>query len=292
MQLCESLGIPTPRTIVQDFSSADEAEWHPAEVSELGYPLIAKPAFSAEYKELKMENKKKVWVIADQEEASQLWENLRNAGFRGQFLAQELIPGDDTAMRSLTAYVDRNKRVVLTGSARVLLEDHAPTMLGNPVAMITEEFPEMMEQAIKLLETVGYSGFANFDIKVDPRDGRAVFFEVNPRIGRNCYYLTAAGKNPMKTAVRDLIFERNLEPERAEKEVLYTLLPHRLLLRYIRDEIQLKRVKQLIAEKRFMNPLHSKRETNLRRAVLLRIQDFNQFRKYAKFYPEPTDSSF
>ena len=51
---------------------------------------------------------------------------LKDAGFRDTFLVQELIPGDNTAMRSITAYVDSRGKVTLIGSARVLLEDRLP----------------------------------------------------------------------------------------------------------------------------------------------------------------------
>ena len=53
-------------------------------------------------------------------------------------------------MRSITAYVDSHGKVTLIGSARVLLEDHAPTMIGNPVAMITEDFPQLWADACTL----------------------------------------------------------------------------------------------------------------------------------------------
>ena len=47
----------------------------------------------------------------------------------------------------------------------------------------------------------GYRGYANFDVKVDPRDGLAKFFEVNPRIGRNNYSVTGAGANVARFVV-------------------------------------------------------------------------------------------
>ena len=61
-------------------------------------------------------------------------------------------------MRSITAYVDSRGEVTLIGSARVLLEDHAPTMIGNPVAMITENFPALWKDACTLLTENGYRG--------------------------------------------------------------------------------------------------------------------------------------
>ena len=161
---------------------------------------------------------------------------LARAGFDDVFLVQELIPGDNTAMRSITAYVDSHGEVTLIGSARVLLEDHAPTMIGNPVAMITEDFPALWDAAERLLTSSGYRGFANFDVKIDPRDGRAVFFEVNPRIGRNNWYMSAAGLNPMTVMVADLVEHRRVEHERISREILYSMVPDSLLLKYIRED--------------------------------------------------------
>ncbi|WP_341855090.1 hypothetical protein [Brachybacterium sp. GPGPB12] len=110
-------------------------------------------------------------------------------------MVQEMIPGDDTSMLSVTAYVDTQGRVTLLGGAQVLLEEHTPGALGNPAAMFTTDLPEVFEQSVRFLHHTGYRGYANFDVKIDPRDGVGKFFEVNPRIGRNNYYMTAAGAN-------------------------------------------------------------------------------------------------
>ncbi len=83
--------------------------------------------------------RKKVYFLSSQAELDELWRDLRNAGFTGDFLVQELIGGDDTHMDSLTLYIGRDGTPRLLGAAQVLLEDHAPTMLGNPVAMVIRE---------------------------------------------------------------------------------------------------------------------------------------------------------
>ena len=174
-------------------------------------------------------------------------------------------------MRSITAYVDSRGTVTLIGSARVLLEDHAPTMIGNPVAMITEDFPSLWEDACTLLTENGYRGFANFDVKIDPRDGRAVFFEVNPRIGRNNWYMAAAGANPMIPMVADLIDGQECEQTQARDEILYT---------------------RIIREGRRFDLLLNPTEKDLRRNLTVWLQKQNHRRKFARYYPEPTDTSY
>ena len=288
---CEKAGIPTPRTVVVDFSGADDGAWA-APAIDIPFPVVAKAANGEPYDVLEFEGKRKIWFIDSPEELDGLWRTLRSAGFRDSFLVQELIPGDNTQMRSITAYVDSHGETTLIGSARVLLEDHAPTMIGNPVAMITEEFPELWEGAVELLTGSGYRGFANFDVKIDPRDGRAVFFEVNPRIGRNNWYMAAAGANPVVPMVADLVDGQRCEQVRATREILYTMVPDSLLLRYIVDPALKRRVKGIIRDGRRFDLLLNPAEKNLRRNLAVWLQKQNHRRKFARYYPEPTQTSY
>ena len=288
---CERAGIDTPGTVEVDFSNATDEAWAAPEIP-FTFPVVAKAANGEPYDVLEFEGKRKIWFIDTPEELTQLWKTLKDAGFRDTFLVQELIPGDNTAMRSITAYVDSRGEVTLIGSARVLLEDHAPTMIGNPVAMITENFPTLWKDACTLLTENGYRGFANFDVKIDPRDGRAVFFEVNPRIGRNNWYMAAAGANPMIPMVADLIDGQACEQTQAKDEILYTLVPDSLLLRYIIDTDLRARVKRIIREGRRFDLLLNPTETDPRRNLTVWLQKQNHRRKFARYYPEPTQTSY
>lgn len=288
---CEELGIATPRSVAVDMSAADDPQWKAPDIP-FEFPLVAKAARGDAYDAIDFVGKKKIWFIETREELDHLWGALRSSGFKDTFLVQELIPGDNTAMRSLTAYVDSAGEVTLIGSARVLLEDHAPTMIGNPVAMITEPFPALWEEATRLLTASGYRGFANFDIKVDPRDGRAVFFEVNPRIGRNNWYMSAAGHNPVVPMLSDLLDGERLPPARVEEEILYSMVPDSLLLHYLRDPALVERVRSLIAAGKRMDPLMYGEEKDLWRELTVRLQKLNHVRKFRRWYPEATDRSF
>ena len=77
------------------------------------FPVVAKSAKGEPYDVLEFEGKRKIWFIDTPEELAQLWKTLKDAGFRDTFLVQELIPGDNTAMRSITAYVDSRGKVTL-----------------------------------------------------------------------------------------------------------------------------------------------------------------------------------
>ena len=277
-RVCEEQGVSTPKTLVADLS-LDEGDFD-LDISSLKFPVVAKPASGAPYEKVSFPGKKKIYFLESEEELDGLWKALRKAGFKDSFLVQEMIPGGDEQMRSLTFYVDSHGRVTLKSAAQVLLQDPSPILIGNPVAMITESNPQMWEQAEKLLAVGNYTGFANFDIKVDPRDGTAYFLEVNPRIGRNCYYVIAAGANPMSVMAADLFAGEEVSPVIADAPALYTLVPVSLVKREVKDQDLLKRVNTLVKQHRVVNPLESFVETDRRRRAVAFLQKYNYYRKF------------
>lgn len=286
-RLCREHGLDTPRTEVVRLAGGD-----PIAPSEIPFPVVAKPAVSAGYYPTLMKGFKKVYYATAQSELDELWRDLRASGFDGDFLVQELVGGDDTYMDSLTLYIGGDGRARLLGAAQVLLEDHAPAMLGNPVAMVIREKRELWERAAALLADAGYRGFANFDVKRDPKTGRELFLDCNPRIGRNSYYNVAGGVNPMEVLVRDVIDGTTDEVRVAADEALYTLVPVSLLRRYVRDEALLAEVDGLIRRGRVFDPQRYDRDRGLRRLIDVELTEKNHIRKFAQYYPKPTDTSF
>ncbi|MCH4229393.1 MAG: ATP-grasp domain-containing protein [Atopobiaceae bacterium] len=286
-QCCRQHGLDVPETEVAHLAGSS-----PIEPTCIPFPLVAKPAVSAAYAHLLRQGFKKVYFIHAQHELDELWGQLRDVGFEGDFLVQELIEGDDTYMDSLTIYMGANGKATMLGSAQVLLEDHAPTMLGNPVVMVTRPMPELWEKVEAMLADVGYHGFANFDIKRNRRDGRSVFLEMNPRIGRNSFYNLAAGVNPMRVLVDDVVDGIDAGCLKAEEKILYTLVPTSLIPTYLRDPDLLAEVRALIAEKRVFDPQRYQADSGPRRMLDVELTERNQVRKFARYYPEPTDTSF
>nr|WP_300336465.1 carboxylate--amine ligase [Actinomyces sp.] len=278
---CAEHGLRTPRQVVVHGSQLAAGD---PEV-DLAFPLIGKPAVGSDWDALSFPSKRKIYEIDTPDQLRQLWQDLREAAFSSTFLVQERIPGQDDAMRSVTAYVASTGQVTMIGSARVLLEDHAPSLIGNPVAMITEPYPGLWEGVESLLASSGYRGFANFDVKVDPRTGQPVFFEVNPRIGRNSYYMAAAGVNPMVPMIRDLVDGCPGERREVRREVLYTLVPIHLILHQVQDRQLRRRVLRLA--RRAVDPLRDPAEKSLRRRVLLTAQRLNHDRKFHRYRPRP-----
>ncbi|WP_087483297.1 carboxylate--amine ligase [Brachybacterium massiliense] len=289
-EICEDLGIGTVPTRIVDFSRADEPGWNGTEELPWSYPVVGKAANTAEYHHVQFPGKKKVFFLESAEEQQDLVRRLRESGFTGRFLFQELIEGDDTFQRSITAYRSSRGKVTLLCAAQVLLGEHTPEALGRPAAMVTGDFPSLTAAAEKFLDAVDYVGFANFDVKIDPRTGRECFFEINPRIGRNSYYVTAAGESVARHVVEDRVHDRDIDQVVVTAPVLYTILPLRLVLRYVRDAALRAHVKR-VARRGLRNPFRYGPEGLWMRAYSV-ISGLNFVRKYRAVYPRPTDTGF
>lgn len=285
-ELCQKYGLDVPRTEIVK-PAASEA----IPPTEVPFPLVAKPAVSAEYAHLFAKGFQKVYFMQEQAQLDKLWADLRAEGFQGEFLVQELIPGDDTYMDSMTMYVGNNGKVGMLSGAHVLLEDHVPLLFGNPVAMITKQYPDLWEKLGHMLEDIGWRGFANIDLKRDPRDGRRVFMDFNPRIGANSYYSAAAGINPMYVLVRDIVDHDPVPKQAIQKSVLYKRVPVSLVRHYIRDAELLKWFDQVVSSGEVYNPTRCPSDSVASRFYGM-LMERNYIRKFKEHYPEPTDTSF
>jgi D-aspartate ligase len=291
-EACERLGVPYPKTLIHHLSKGTDPK-----LSGFKYPLIVKASSTSEYHEIDFVGKKKVHLVDSKIELQKLLRAVKNAGYKGEFIIQDYIPGDDSAMRILTCYSDRAGVVRFSAFGEVLLEEHAPGALGNPAAIITTENSEAVEHATRLLEDAGWKGYSNFDLKFDPRDGVTKFFELNPRLGRSNYYIAAAGANPVRYYVEEWVHGKHPTPitvlgghvalgpkGELAAEALYSVVPMTLLRRYLFNKDQRRKMNALVKRRAFANPMWSRDEVNPRRIAFVVASQLNQWRKFSKFY--------
>lgn len=283
-ELCAELGIDHPATVVHDVQGGGTPD-----TSALRFPVIAKAADTAAYHLVEFPGKKKVFTVDTPAELADLLARVQASGYQGRFVVQDLIPGDDSGMRILTCYSDADGKVVFSAFGHVLLEEHTPGALGNPAGIITGHDEAIVAQAVRLLEHLGWTGYANFDLKYDPRDGRTVFFELNPRLGRSNFYITAGGRNTAELYVREHVQGLPALPDGASPHLtephLYTVLPRWLLRRYVADPALRARTRALGRAGQVTNPLWYRAETDPRRLAYLAVAQANQVRKYRRYYP-------
>lgn len=275
---CESLGIAYPKTWYLDCSDKD----FKLDTSAFPYPLIAKPSNSAAYDLLTFPGKKKIYEIETPQELSQAFEAVRASGYSHKLIVQDFVPGDDDAIRSLTTFSDKNGDVRVVAGGRVVLQDHSPLALGNPVCILSEKVPQIIEDAKKFIKATGYHGYANFDIKYDARDGSYRFFEVNTRPGANTYYVTLGGVNFVKPIVDDWVLGRELPYTEAYDEYVYTLIPKKIVDRTVKDEALKAQVLGMYASGKAKSPLFDSADTFKHKmwARLMWDRQVSKFKRY------------
>lgn len=244
-RLCDRYEIPYPKTfcVQQALCAAELSE----EALGFSYPIIVKPSSSILYWKHPFDGMKKVYVAADAAQTADILAQIYGAGYPDKVILQDRIPGDDSFMHVLTAYADKNGKVKMMCLGHVGLEEHTPKALGNHAAIITEYNEPLMTKLKAFLEEIGYTGYANFDIKFDTRDQTYRVFEINLRQGRSNYYVTGAGYNLARYVVEDRVLDKDLGPcVLNEKETFWHSVPRAVVYRYVKDPAFVAQAKALV----------------------------------------------
>ena len=244
-ETCDKFGIPYPATVVltEKTAAADLTE------DKLGfsYPIIIKPSSSVDYWKHPFDGMKKVYVAKSPEDGEHIIDEIYSAGYPEKIILQEFIDGGDSQMRVFTSFSDKNGKVRAMCLGHTMLEEHTPKGLGNHAAIVTEPVSTMpvLEKIKDMLEEMGYTGFANFDIKLRAgTDDDFRVFEINLRQGRSNFYLTSAGLNVARLAAE--VFESEGDDcERVEKQVFWHHIPKKVAYTYTEDPELVNRAKAL-----------------------------------------------
>ncbi len=277
-ELCEKNGIDYPDTFVYRKEMGDDF------TLPFGGPFILKPSNGIEYWRHPYASQKKVYCENSIEDVHRVLHDIYGAGYPDTVIIQNCIPGDDSYMRVLTNYSDRNGRVKMMCLGHVLLEEHTPHGLGNHAIIITEHNEELELKFKNLLEDLHFIGFSNFDIKYDQRDGKFKAFEINTRQGRSNYYVTGAGANLAELLVRDRIYKEDLPMNIVTKESLWMVVPKGVAFKYVHDEKYKAQMKKLIAEGNVVNPLLYAPDSAFIRRLKLKKSLLGHFYKFKKYY--------
>lgn len=253
-------------------------------VPEFGYPMIIKPSNSVAYWNCSFPHKKKVFVAQNKEEADAILDAIYSSSYQDTLILQEYIPGDDSQMRVLNCYCGSDKKARLISLGNALLEEHTPEGIGSYAAIINGYDAELAERIRSFLENLGYVGWANFDMKLDPRDGKYKLFEMNLRQGRSSFFVTAGGYNMAKFIVDDIIYGKPQELIIANQKVLWSIIPKNVIFKYLRDEEIKAEARRLIREGKFCHSLYYKKDRGFRRTIMFVLNQINYIRKYKQSF--------
>lgn len=277
-ELCEKLGVDYPNTFIYKPEMGHDFDI-PYE-----YPLILKPADSVDYFAHSFEGQNKIYKLASRQEVDETIEKIYQAGYSSHLIIQDMIPGNDENMRVLTSYSGRDKKVKMMCLGHVLLEEHTPLGLGNHALIMTEDNQELYQQARALLEEIGFTGFSNFDIKYDPRDGKFKFFEINVRQGRSNFYVTNAGFNIARYLVDDYIYEKDMDFVTCTNPSLWMVVPKGVAFKYVKDEQSKNQMRDLISQGKMVNPLFMRSDLSFKRWSHLVVNHLRQFNNFKTYY--------
>ncbi|HHX74093.1 MAG TPA: ATP-grasp domain-containing protein [Firmicutes bacterium] len=275
-KLCAEYGLDHPGTYIFDCSKGAQTDID----LPFPFPVFVKPSDTVLYSRYVFPGKKKGYFITGRQELQKVLASVCTSGYAGTLIIQEYIPGDDTAMRVLTCYSDRNGKVKGAALGHILLEDHAPMLVGNYTAILSENNTALCDRFIPFLEALQIVGITHFDIKYDARDGKYKVLELNIRQGRNNYYTTGSGLNLAACLVRDYIEEQELPLTFADKQCVCAIVPRFLVRKYVRDPELVARIKQA----RWIRPLLMPGDLNFPRLKKHFINDLKQISNYSKYY--------
>ncbi len=288
-ELCEKHGIPYPSTRILS---------GPASTSDLtadrigfDYPIIVKPSSSIEYWKHPFDGMKKVYRASTPDDAEKIISEIYASGYSDKMILQEFIEGGDAHMRVLTCFSDAKGRVRAMCIGHTMLEEHTPKGLGNHAAIVTEPVSRYpVAQKIKaLLEEMKYTGFSNFDIKLNgsAEGGDFRVFEINLRQGRSNYYVTSSGINVARLAA-ELFLDESDDPETEmqENEFFWHHVPCSVAYKYTEDKALVEKAKKLDREGRSASSLWYKYDLrfNPLRFICVVEQLRRQKNKYKKYH--------
>lgn len=278
--ICKQYDFAYPKTNLCTFENKETF------TMDFPYPIIIKASNSVAYWNCSFPGKKKVFVAYDEAEKNAIIEAIYQSSYKDNLTIQEFIPGDDSYMRVLNAYVGKDGKVKLMSLGNPILEEHTPEGIGSYAAIINTFDKELLDKIRHFLEDIGYIGFANFDLKLDERDGQYKLFEINLRNGRSSYYVSASGHNLMKYVTDDHIYEKSIELTYAKDRHLWLIIPKGVLYKYAQNEKLIEESKQLISEGKWTNSLFYNKDFNIVRWIKLMLNNLNYYRKYKKYFNE------
>jgi predicted ATP-grasp superfamily ATP-dependent carboligase len=166
-ETARKVDVPVPGTI---FASEEQA----IRAAGLTPPLLVKPVAGKGFETL---FRRKAFVADDVDSAVQAVGRAREAGF--ETIVQELVPDAHDRIYSLLTYIGKSGRPVASLTGRKVRQ--LPIHLGSSTVFHVAWHPRVHALGLRLLEAVGYHGFAHVELVDDPRDGELKLIEINTR---------------------------------------------------------------------------------------------------------------
>ena len=249
------------------------------------YPMVVKASDSVAYHKNKFEGFQKAYFVNNKNELINTLRLIYANGYDGNMILQEMIPGPDSNEYDLQMYIGSDHKAKLLNLGNVLLEEHTPTAIGNNAATMTVYDEKLMLNVAHMLEVIGYEGFADADIKLDPRDGVYKIFEINIRQGRSNYRVTGGGHNLAKLVVDDYIEHKQLDRVLVNEPYFWHVVPLGLVYTFVRDKEKVAKVRKLVEAGKVCCSTSYSEDMPFKRWIYLKLRALNFYKKFLRYYP-------
>ena len=191
--LAKQIGVPAPQTIVPH--SFGDLERY---ANNIQFPCLVKPCQSHLYYDL---FQKKMVKVHNFEQMYKAYKQATEVGL--EVMLQEFIPGDAPQGVNYNSYFWNGEALVEFTARKVR---NAPLETGSPCVLISEYIPEVIEPGRKILQAMGFYGYACIEFKKDPRDGVYKLIEVNGRHNLSMLLAVHCGINFPWIQYRHLVY--------------------------------------------------------------------------------------
>ena len=288
-RLCDRFGMDYPKTLTVSPKERDSVLGRDGLLDRalIFFPFVMKPENSnaSEYLNCSFEGKKKVYFLNNAEEYRRVINGMKNAGYNGNLIIQEFIPGGDDAMRVVNTYSGKDGKTLAASLGQPVLEEYSPATLGNYAAIIPRSDDALCRKIADFLDGIGYTGFANFDMKYDRRTGRYMLFEINCRPGRSSFYVRGAGLNLMKLMTDDTVYGKRPDGTVFTHDTaLWTAVPKGVLKKYVKDPVLKNEILSLWRQGRVFRSLFNRGDMGLRRRLRIFRYYLSYYKSFSRYY--------
>ena len=161
-----------------------------------------------------------------------------------------------------------------------------PHGIGNHAVIITEHDEALSLKIKAMLEDLHFTGFSNFDIKYDQRDGKYKAFEINCRQGRSNYYVTGAGHNIARLVVEDRIEHRELPLLITSNRSLWRMVPKKVAFDFTPKRYH-QEMKALIQAGADSHPLVYGQDAALKRRLRIWKNHLGNLKRFQQYNQKP-----
>ena len=277
--LMNKYGIPHPKTEIFDEKFTDFQN----RGMKMQPPFVLKPSDSSEYWRNKFDGMKKVYFTDSLDEALKIGKMIYASGYTGKLLLQEYIAaqreGSASDASTLTVYMNGRSKAVRAVLGDILLEERGATSRGNYSAIVTRALDGISYSLIDMLQDIGYTGIANFDILRSR--GQSYCLELNPRQGRSCDYVRCAGINLAQLLVSDMNAE-TVKPKFDYKDGVWRCVSKRTVVKNAADKSLLKKALMLEKLHRGISVYDMKIDRSFERMIYVGAHLYREGRRYKK----------